>query len=96
MAVFTMKVAGAVAEVHSLFDSTRDYCKDYLTEETPEFTITVTAENLAFEQADLLAEAKAEGMKPRKFTDPFLDRAAIQRAFADFLLNRNILLFTNI
>ena len=93
MAVFTMKIAGAVAEVHSLFDSTRDYCKDYLTEETPEFTITVTAENLAFEQADLLAEAKAEGMKPRKFTDPFLDRAAIQRAFADFLLNRNILLF---
>ena len=93
MAVFTMKVAGAVAEVHSLFDSTRDYCKDYLTEETPEFTITVTSEDLAFEQADLLAEAKAEGMKPRKFTDPFLDRAAIQRQFADFLLNRNILLF---
>ena len=93
MAVFTMKVAGAVAEVHSLFDSTRDYCKDYLTEETPEFTITVTPENLAFEQADLLAEAKAEGMKPRKFTDPFLERAAIQRAFADFLLNRNVLLF---
>ena len=93
MAVFTMKVAGVVAEVHSLFDSTRDYCKDYLTEETPEFTINVTPENLAFEQADLLAEAKAEGMKPRKFTDPFLDRAAIQRAFADFLLNRNVLLF---
>ena len=93
MAVFIMKVAGAAAEVHSLFDSTRDYCKDYLTAETPEFTITVTPENLTFEQADLLAEAKAEGMKPRKFTDPFLERAAIQRAFADFLLNRNTLLF---
>ena len=93
MAVFTMKVAGAVAEVHSLFDSTRDYCNAYLTEEAPEFTITVTPENLAFEQADLLAEAKAEGMKPRRFTDPFLERAAIQRAFADFLLNRNVLLF---
>ena len=93
MAVFTMKVAGAVAEVHSLFDSTRDYCKDYLTEDAPEFTITVTPDNLAYEQADLLAEAKAEGMKPRKFTDPFLERAAIQRQFADFLLNRNILLF---
>ena len=47
MAVFTMKIAGAVAEVHSLFDSTRDYCKSYLTEEAPEFTITVTPENLA-------------------------------------------------
>ena len=93
MAVFTMKVAGATAEVHSLFDSTRDYCNAYLTEEAPEFTITVTPENLTFEQADLLAEAKAEGMKPRKFTDPFLERAAIQRSFADFLLNRNTLLF---
>ena len=93
MAVFTMKVAGATAEVHSLFDSTRDYCNAYLTEEAPEFTITVTPENLTFEQADLLAEAKAEGMKPRRFTDPFLERAAIQRAFADFLLNRNTLLF---
>ena len=93
MGSFTMKVAGAVAEVHNLFDSTRDYCKDYLTEEAPEFTITVTAENLAFEQADLLAEAKAEGMKPRTFTGPFLERAAIQRQFAEFLLNRNTLLF---
>ena len=93
MAEFIMKVAGAVAKVHTCFDSTRDYCSAYLTEETPEFTITVTPGNLAFEQADLLAEAKAEGMKPRKFTDPFLERAAIQRAFADFLLNRNTLLF---
>ena len=93
MAVFTMKVAGVVAEVHSLFDSTRDYCKDYLTENAPEFTITVTPDNLAFEQADLLAEAKAEGMKPRKFTDPFLERAAIQRKFAEFLLDRDALLF---
>ena len=79
MAVFTMGVAGAVAEVHSLFDSTRDYCISYLTEDAPEFTITVTPEDLTFEQAELLAEAKAE--------------AAIQRQFADFLLHRNILLF---
>ena len=93
MAEFTMKVAGAAARVHAQFDSTRDYCKAYLTEEAPEFTITVTPENLAFEQADLLAEAKAGGMKPRTFTDPFLERAAIQRKFAEFLLDRNILLF---
>ena len=92
MAEFKMNIAGHTALVHSLFDSTRDYCKNYLTEDEPEFTITVTKEDLAFEQAELLAEAKAEGMKPRKFTDPFLDRAAIQRAFADWLFDRDILL----
>lgn len=87
-----MKIAGHTALVTSLFDSTKDYCKAYLTEDEPEFSITVTREDLAFEQAELLAEARAEGMKPRKFTDPFLDRAAIQRGFADHLFEKNILL----
>ena len=87
-----MQIAGHVGRVHALFESTRDYCKNYLTEKAPEFSITVTAEDLAFEQAQLLAEAKAEGMKPRKFTDPFLDRAAIQRKFAEYLFDHDILL----
>ena len=87
-----MKIAGHVGRVHALFESTRDYCKNYLTEEAPEFSVAVTAEDLAFEQAELLAEAKAEGMKPRKFTDPFLDRAAIQRKFAEYLFGHDILL----
>ena len=92
MAQFNMKIAGRVGRVHSLFDSTRDYCKNYLTEEAAEFSVTVTRENLAFEQAELLAEAKAEGMKPRRFTEPFLDRAAIQRAFAEYLFDHDTLL----
>ena len=85
MAEFNLKIAGHVGRVHSLFDSTKDYCRNYLTEEEAEFEVIVTPEDLSFEQAELLAEAKAEGMKPRKFTDPFLDRAAIQRKFADYL-----------
>ena len=92
MGQFDMQIAGHVGRVHALFESTRDYCKNYLTEKAPEFSITVTAEDLAFEQAQLLAEAKAEGMKPRKFTDPFLDRAAIQRKFAEYLFDHEILL----
>ena len=35
MANFCIKIAGHVAAVTSVFDSTRDYCKDYLTEEEP-------------------------------------------------------------
>ena len=92
MAEFNLKIAGHVGKVHSLFDSTKDYCRNYLTEEDAEFEVVVTPGDLAFEQAELLAEAKAEGMKPRKFTDPFLDRAAIQRKFADYLFGHSILL----
>lgn len=87
-----MRIAGHTGRVHALFESTRDYCKHYLTAEEPEFAVTVTPEDLAFEQAQLLAEAMAEGIKPRRFTDPFLDRAAIQRKFAEYLFDCDILL----
>ena len=93
MAVFRMKIAGRVAAVTSLFDSARDYCRAYLTEEEPDFSAAVTREDLAFEQEALRQDALEEGMKIRRFTDPFLDRAAIQRKFAEHLFDWGTLLF---
>lgn len=93
MAQFSIKIADAVGQVESLFDSTRDYCRNYLTEEAADFSVAVTREDLAFEQAFLLEEARQEGMKPRTFTDPFLERQTIQRRFAEHLLQRDTLLF---
>ena len=88
-----MKIAGCCAQVTSLFESTPQYFKSYLSDSAPEFSIAVTREDIAFEQADLLEEAYRDGFKPRVFTDPFLERAAIQRGFAEFLFDKNTLLF---
>lgn len=88
-----MKIGGCCGNITSLFESTPHYFRAYLTEEPPEFSICVTREDIAFEQADLLEEAHRDGFRPRAFTDPFLERAAIQRAFAEFLFCRDILLF---
>ena len=93
MAEFTMKIAGHTAKITSGFESTPQYFKSYLCEDPPEFSITVTRENIDFEQADLLEEAQRDGFRPRVFTDPFLERAAIQRAFAEYLFDYGILLF---
>ena len=92
MAEFRIKIAGAVAEVTSRFDSSRDYCGKYLTEEEPDFALKVTSEDLAFEQEQLYLEALEEGLRPRVFTDPFLDRAAIHRGMAEQLFERNTLM----
>lgn len=92
MARFCLQIAGYTGEVVSLFESTRDYCRNYLSLEAPDFRFTVTKDHLAFEQAAAQAEAQALGFKPRIFTDPFLERAAVQRAFAEFLLDKNVLL----
>jgi len=92
MAEFRIKIAGQVAEVTSLFESTRDYCRKYLTQEPAQCHIAVTREDLAFEQEALRQEALEEGIRLRVFTDPFLERAAIQRKLAEFLFDRDILM----
>ena len=93
MAEFRIKIAGRVFGVTSLFESTRDYCKNYLTDEIPHFSLAVSPEDLTAEQAYLDEEAREEGLKRRKFTDPFLERTAIQRKVANALFDHGILLF---
>ena len=92
MAEFTMTIAGYAARVSSLFESTPQYFKPYLTEDTPQFFFTVTQEDIAFEGRFLYEEALAEGFRVRNFPDPFLERAAIQRKFAEALFDLDILL----
>jgi len=93
MAEFSMQIAGFTAAVTSLFESTPQYFRPYLTCSSPDFSVAVTREDLVFEQEAALAEARQEGFRVRIFPDPFLERAAIQRSFAEFLLSRDILLF---
>lgn len=93
MAEFRIKIAGKVAAVSSLFESTRDYCRAYLTEEAADFAVAVTREDLAFEQEEYIREAKEEGIRIRIFPDPFLERSAIQRKVAEQLFEEDVLLF---
>ena len=93
MTEFLLEIAGHTAAVTSCFESTPQYFRPYLTEKAPEFAIQVTREDISFEQAQLLDEARREGFRVRVFTDPFLERAAIQRKFAEYLFDFDILLF---
>ncbi len=92
MAEFTIEIAGHYFAVCSLFESTKAYCRHYLTEGKPECQIAAQASDLVFEQEMLEQEAIEEGMKIRKFTEPFLERTAIQRAVAEYLFDRDILM----
>lgn len=89
---FSMNICGYVAQVHSRFDSTPAYFREYVTQDTPQFTIAPTDADLAFEQAFSIEEAITEGIRPRTYTGPYLERAAIRRAFAEFLFDRDVLL----
>ena len=92
MESFTMEIAGLVVCVQPLFQSTREYCRPYLANKEAEFFVQATCEDLSVQQILLEQEAIEEGIKIRKFTDPFLERATIQRRVADQLVERNTLM----
>ena len=92
MDAFSIEIAGFAFRVQPLFETTRLYCREYLTVKVPEFDFAVTGDDLVLEQKLLDLEADDEGLKRRKFPDPFLERSVIQRKIATLLLNRDVLL----
>lgn len=91
MTEFSMKIAGRVGAVGCLFESTPAYFHAYVTREPADFSVTVTREDVTAEAEAFLQEALEEGFRVRTFTDPFLERAAIQRKFAARLLSDGVL-----
>lgn len=92
MGEFTFGIAGHSFAARCLFDSTAHYCARYPATGAPEKILTVSREDLAAEQAFLDEEARQEGLKLRVFTDPFLERGALQRKVAEYLRQFDILL----
>ena len=87
-----MEIAGLATHIQPMFITTREYCRPYLTERPPEFFVEVTREDLIRQQAALDREADQEGLRRRKFTDPFLERTVIQEKIAEKLLETDTLL----
>ena len=92
MEPFTMEIAGLVVQVEPLFQSTKEYCRPYLSSKIHDFSVKVSRDDLVTEQMLLEWEALDEGLKIRKFKDPFLERSAIQRRVADQLVTRDTLM----
>lgn len=92
MPKFQLKIAGQVAQVQGLFESTPIFLADYLTDTPADFMIQVSQTDLEQEQVLRNIEAKEEGLRPRRSTGPFLERLVILRKFADHLLSCDTLL----
>lgn len=83
MVTFTINVAGLAARVTAQFDSTRDYCRLYLTDEQPQVSLHISP-------ADIAAERKGE-LAP--FSEAYLETIALQRQLTEALFHYDTLLF---
>ena len=93
MMEFTISVAGQVVAVSAMFESSREYCKDYICEEIPGFSVTITAEDITIEREKNARTDRAEGMPVRNLSDALLEIIAIQRKISEVLFAHDILLF---
>lgn len=93
MTEFTIKVAGQVAAVNALHESSRDYCRDYLCDEKPNITMVITPEDIALEREKSARTDLAEGFPTRDMSDAQLEITAIQRKLSEALFASDTLLF---
>ena len=90
---FLCALAGKIIQVHAIYDTTRDFCKAYLCEGTPDYTLTIQQSDIDFEREKSAREDALEGIPTRHFSDAYLETLAVYRKIADWMLQNQTLLF---
>jgi hypothetical protein len=93
MTRFTIMIAGKRVAVEALYESTRLFCNDYLAEGTPDFSVSITPEDIRFEREKNDREESVEGIPHREFSDEYLETLSVYRKIADRLPAFRTILF---
>ena len=91
--IITVKFADKVIAVSALHGYIANYCKDYISDDTPDFTVQITQSDIDFERAKSAAEDRKEDIPVRYFTDEYLETLAVYRKIADKMIDYDTILF---
>ncbi len=83
---FTVCLAGINVAVKSIFDEVYDFCRDYLTDASPDMNVTVTNEDIAHEKIINIRESQLEGIPIVNYSDSYLEMLAVYRKIATKML----------
>ena len=93
MTFFTISLMGAKIAVSALHPTTRGFCAGYLSDGAPDFSVTLTPEDIAFERVKAAREDEIEGNPPREYSDAYLETLALLRKVTEALFDYDTLLF---
>ncbi|WP_298531312.1 hypothetical protein [uncultured Ruminococcus sp.] len=79
------KIADKVIEVSSIYEDVHEYCKDYVTNEQSDFSVTITPEDIALEKQKSDSEYAYEGLPLPNFSDELLEETAVYRKIAEIM-----------
>lgn len=77
------KMADKVIAITSLHEKVHDYCKDYETDETADFSVTTAQEDIEFERQREQKTAELENRAPLQSKDDYLEELAVYRKIAE-------------
>ena len=109
MPQFSIQLAENRIMVDALFDSTKEFCKEYLCGEVvggkvvaeagesqkpePDITVAITPEDIEYEKQKSAEEDAAMGIPTRPFKDEYLETLAVYRKICDRMPERDTFLF---
>ena len=93
MSRFTIRIADLLIEVSANFDTTYQYCKEFLASGPADFLVEISEKDIIYERKKSEQEDILEGIPVRKFSDEYLETLAVYRKICRELLNRDTLLF---
>jgi hypothetical protein len=93
MPSFAIQLADIPIGVTCLYPSTRAFCRDYLTDNLPEFSVTLTQTDIDAERVIAREQDIRDGIPPQPFSDEYLETIALYRKLAEPLLHRNCIIF---
>ena len=91
MVEFKIRLAGKNIAVKACFESTKAYCKDYLTDGEPDFSVEVNTSDLEYEREKSRGELTPEELS--RMRDNHYELTAVYRRIAEKMVDYGILLF---
>lgn len=93
MTEFVIRIADCNVGVRAVFEETKTYCTEYLTDGEPAFTVETTMEDICRERQLSDRERELEGLPSVNHSDQVLETTAVYRKIVEKLIDHDVLLF---
>lgn len=93
MNAFKIRLADKVIAVSALHGYIADYCRGYISDDTPDFAVQITQSDIDYEREKSRREDIKEGIPIRNFSDEYLETLAVYRKIAEKMIDYDTILF---
>lgn len=83
---FNVKLAGCNIAISSLFETTKFFLNDYLTEDPPDFSVVITREDIDYDREFLKNNDNST------FSDSYMEKLALHRKVTEEMINYDTIL----